>query len=228
MKNKDVHPRGRVVNDAFAIFDIDGCIVDAEGNPIPMGVQVLKDTIARGDFVIFATQRPFTTADATSKYIQDQFDLLPFHDFTILMRRENDERPVPELKREFAHFCGELAQKDGLEVTAVYDSDKEVVKVYQQMGFAAKVLNARTGTEEALQDLIEEDPLPPPPIITAANAQVLAALFPDGVVLKTAEDHTKYQMFGIMLASTARFAYSGFADKMALREMAEMVKFMNR
>ncbi len=229
MKNKDPHPRGRVVNDAIAVFGIDHCIVDPESlELIPQGAQLLRDHIARGDFIIFTTQRSFERADETSKWIQESFDLLPFHDFTILMRRADDERSRVDLKKEFAHFIGNYAMKDQLEIPAMFDADKEVVAMYRSMNFPAKVLNARTGTQEEIEDLIAEPELGPPPVITAANAAALAAFFPDGIGLKTAEDHTKYQMFTIFIASTARFAMSGFQDKMALREMNEMMKYMGQ
>ena len=226
MKNKDPHPKGRIVNDAIVVFGIDHCIVDEDLHLIPQGADMVRQQIDAGNFLIFTSLRAFSRADETSKWLQETFDILPFHDFTILMRRDDDERPRVEVKKEFANFIGNLAVKDQLQIPVMFDADKEVVMMYQSMGFAAAVLNARTGTDE--QDIIEEQPLPPPPIITASGAVALQALFPDGIVLRTAEDHTRYQMFGIFLASITRFAVSGFSDKLALREMAEMVKIMNR
>jgi hypothetical protein len=226
MRNKAPHPKGRIVNDAIAIFGLDWCIVNPETNElIPQGVAELRHHIEVGDFVIFTTQRAFSRADETSKWIQEQFDIQPFHDFTMLMRRDDDARSRTEIKREFAHFIGDHAAKEQFEITGMFDADKDVVATYQSMGFVmAKVLNGRNDTPEAVQDVIEEIPLPPPPIMPTTAAAALAALFPEGIALRTAEDHQRYQMFGVFLSSTIRFAMSGFADKMALREMAEMVR----
>ena len=172
MINKEPHPRGRVVRDVVAVFELDGCIANntwrkarlesdpksyyeaAKDDPsFEVGKALVRAHLEQGDFLIFASQRPFSTADATSKWIQDQFGgILPFHDFTILMRRDDDARTELELKKEFAQFILDMAQKEKLTIANVYDPNPEVVDAYGAAGLNASILNdaglqARKGGE---------------------------------------------------------------------------------
>lgn len=231
MINKEPHPRGRVVRDVIAVFELDGAIANntwrksrleqdpksyyeaAKDDPsFEVGKAMVRAHLEQGDFLVFASQRPFGTADATSKWIQDQFGgILPFHDFTILMRRDDDTRTEVELKKEFAQFILDMAQKEKLTIANVYDPNPEVVEAYVAAGLNASVLNdAGLQSQKAVaHDTVTDVPFTdtpeavrqdaPPIVINIGRAMV--RLFPQGVTLRTEEDFNGHLAFISTLAS---------------------------
>lgn len=157
----------RTLNDNVAVFDIDGCISNDEWRrsripasaahplqfeyyhaacsddpPLINGARLLNDHIARGDFIIFATARPFKVAEQTATWVRNHFAIEPETDFTILMRKDDDARSAVEVKQEFANFLKGYAQQTNKKIIAAYDDRQDVIDMYRANGFAARLLNA--------------------------------------------------------------------------------------
>jgi hypothetical protein len=199
--NKDPHPRGRVVNNAIVVFDLDSARNE-------VGAAVLKAHFDQGDFIIFTTVLPFTIADETSKRIQEEFPLLPFHDFTMLMRKDGDERSPLELKREYANFIQQYAQKDSLTISHAYDMDPAIVAMYAEFGFPASALTSTSMQAPSAEPRPASMPQPftdtpeavrPPPVVINIG-KAMIHLFPNGVMLKTEQDINEHLAFISKLA----------------------------
>jgi hypothetical protein len=211
--NDQPHPKGRKVLDIIAVFDIDGCILK-DDKPLDVGQFMVQAHIDQGHFILFTTTRQISQADATSGTLQEMFGgILPFHDFTLLMRRDDDTRPELELKREFGHFIAQLAKEKNIQIAAVYDSNPEVVQMYHDdYQFAASVLTA-DGVNGVKQAAPEATARPATPFVDTPEAQrqpqpqvvnvgrAMARLFPNGVQLRTEQDFNDHLGFISTLAS---------------------------
>jgi hypothetical protein len=204
------HPRGRVLNKNIAVFDL-------ESVKNEVGASVLKMYFDRGDFIIFTTSDEFAKADATSKWIQETFPpLAPFHDFTMIMRRDGDPRPVLELKHEFGSFIKQFAEKDSLIVSHAFDMDPAVVSMYAtEYNFPASVLNetkmqqvppAFTDARQKPVTDVQEKPFVDTPEAVRQHfvvniGKAFMQLFPGGVTLKSEQDINEHLRFISTLAT---------------------------
>lgn len=156
----------RQLNAFVTVFDLDGCISDDSGRlhlikpgankpedfaayhaeclndkPLDVGAAFLNTHIRDGDFIIFATGRPFNYAEQTGQWITKHFGIQPFADFTIVMRRPEDSRPAVELKSEFVSFIARFAMEAKKQVKIAYDDRQDVVAMYEASGMVARVLD---------------------------------------------------------------------------------------
>lgn len=185
-------------NEFITVFDLDGCISDdrwrsqrvpkdaktaaewthyhegcGDDMPLDTGAALLREHIKEGDFILFATGRPFTYADKTSEWIQRHFKIEPFKDFTILMRKPDDERPSIDLKNEFITFIARHAMESKKQIRIAYDDKADVVDLYNKSGIKANVLNAvGLHTPETAQ-AIQEDVAQVERILTQDRLQTL-------------------------------------------------------
>lgn len=157
----------REMSDRIAVFNIDGCISDdrwrrarvpegankpehfdayhagaSDDPPLQYGAAILSNHIANGDFIVFATGRKMAMADLTAKWIIDHFRIAPHEDFVILLRADNDERAVVDVKRDFANFLIQtFAPQREKKIIAAYDNRRDVVDMYNAAGIESTILN---------------------------------------------------------------------------------------
>jgi hypothetical protein len=172
----------RAVNDRIAIFNIDGCISDdrwrrgrvpdvagiapdpkhfehyhagaKDDAPLVTGAAILANHISNGDFIVFASGRKMSTADETAKWIKNHFGIEGGHDFVILLRHDNDERAVVDVKKDFAHYLTKtFAPERNKTIVAAYDNRRDVVVMYRAEGIEATILNE--DGEFIPQDIVE-------------------------------------------------------------------------
>lgn len=160
-------PIKREMSGRIVVINIDGCISDdrwrrarvpegaskpehfahyhagaSDDPPLNFGSAILMNHIANGDFIVFATGRYAKEAEATAVWIRRNFRIEPVTDFSILMRADDDQRPVVEVKREFAAYLNNsFCQQKGMKVVAAYDNRRDVVEVYREAGFESTILN---------------------------------------------------------------------------------------
>lgn len=156
----------RVVNNCIAIFDLDGCVsndvwrrgripLDAKVSadyddyhsacsddpPLEQGAKVLHEHIKNGDFIIFATARPFSRAVESAKWISRHFGIEASKDFIIMMRKANDDRSALDVKLEMAGWVREYRKQTGKIVLATYDDRLDIAKMWKAEGYASWVLD---------------------------------------------------------------------------------------
>jgi len=160
-------PIKREMSGRIVVINIDGCISDdrwrrarvpeganqpehfahyhagaSDDPPLHFGSAILMNHIANGDFIVFATGRYAKEAESTAAWISRNFRIEPVTDFSILMRADEDQRPVVEVKREFAAYLNNsFCQQKGMKVVAAYDNRRDVVEVYREAGFESTILN---------------------------------------------------------------------------------------
>jgi hypothetical protein len=157
----------RTINDNIAIFDIDGCIADdlwrreripenasqsleydfyhagCGGDPeLAVGSARLRNHINNGDFIVFATARPFKVAELTINWIGARFGIEPQKEFMVLMRKDGDSRSAVEVKREMTSYIQTYAKESGRNVTAAYDDRVDIIEMYLEAGWNASILDA--------------------------------------------------------------------------------------
>jgi hypothetical protein len=252
-------------NRKVAIFDLDGCISDdrwrqhllpkaQEGSTpgqdaydsyhdvcdrdpvLAPGAAVLRQHIADGHIIFFATGRPFSVAEKSAAWIKSNFGISIENDFSILMRTQGDIRPAHMVKADFADFI----IKNGRPVVAAYDDRQDVVDVYRSKGFNACVLNADgiamagpvqmtevamqvTGSvahilQQAASTFMQRNAVYKDNAVNVGN--VMKALFPNGVAIRSNDDHHLYHLFELIIVKLTRFANSGLTHEDSMRDIA--------
>jgi hypothetical protein len=197
-------------NGRIAVFDLDGCVSNdswrlgliphgasksedfhayhercAEDDILPVGAQLVMDHYHNGDFIMFATARPGEFAEVTSQWIQRNFRMQPVEDFTILMRGKDDHRQSADLKREMVQFIKNFAKGSNRKVVIACDDRKDVVDMYAEEGFPAKIVNANGVIER------QEPPAPvvqyPVGVNTAPEARLEGQMHIDGQPVSIAQ-----------------------------------------
>lgn len=160
----------RTINSNIAVFDIDGCISDDvwRRGRIPEGASQcaeydhyhagcgddatlvaggtrLQQHIDNGDFIIFATARPFKVAELTINWLRSRFDIEPQQDFMVLMRKDADNRSAVEVKREMLGYVQTYAKESGRQVIAAYDDRLDIIEMYTEAGWPASILDSAGG-----------------------------------------------------------------------------------
>jgi hypothetical protein len=203
--------------------------------PLAAGQFKLKRHIDSDHGIVFITARPNAVREKTF----DQIRIHHGTDFDMcLFMRADDEEGIGsvELKGNMLlKVCENMRTQQS--IVAAYDDRPDIVKMYLSRGIdGARILDKRgmrkyvegekttlTWAEQALPNALAR---------TAANileqagatfrernaaykdnadnvGKVMAALFPDGVQIKTAADHKMYHLFELIIVKLTRFANSG-------------------
>lgn len=313
----------RVMSNNIAIFDMDGCVSDdqwrrgrvrqhqhGEGKPedyteyheacdqdppMKAGASVLHAHIRQGDFIVFATARPFAVAKKSAEWVVKHFGIQPTQDFLIMMRKDGDGRSAVEVKREMAAWIRDYAQKTGKAVTAAFDDRLDIAKLWKSEGYKSYVLDEsgivaldpqptsvdeiRTAGLASLAAQSDKQPaapsqpaafsLEPAASLTpderefverlnpesvegqflasvqrnaadilakaadtfrernanykdnAVNVgKVMQALFPNGVTIRSNDDHHLYHLFELIIVKLTRFANSGLTHADSIHDAA--------
>lgn len=205
---------------------------------LPHGSAVLRRHIADGHIIFFTTGRPIAFAEKTANWIKTNFNITIENDFSILLRNAGDTRDSVTVKKDFAEFV----LKNGRPVVAAYDDRQDIVDMYRSFGINACVLN-----EEGIAEPVQQSG--PPPAIEAIpagsaadilqqaaatfmqrNAQykdnavnvgnVMKALFPNGVAIRSADDHHLYHLFELIVIKLTRFTNSGLTHQDSIHDLA--------
>jgi hypothetical protein len=146
-----------------SIFDLDGCVSDdrwrlafideeksgyekyeqyhagmGADDPFDHAKELIQQLRDKGRKIIFVTARPVKWAAYARQWIERQLGI-PAKEFILYMRPTDDERGSVDLKRDIVSKL--LLNKDLLILTA-YDDRLDVVKMYQELGISAGVMNA--------------------------------------------------------------------------------------
>lgn len=176
----------RQVNDNIAVFDLDGCIANdlwrrdrippnpttglhydfyhagcGEDQVLVPGSVRLQEHIDAGDFIAFATARPFKCAEMTTKWIAKNFGIQPNKDFLILMRKNEDDRGSVEVKREFVGYLRTYERDSGRKIIAAYDDRQDIVDLYLSEGIPGVYRLDETGLHSQVSQ--------PAPSLSAAS-----------------------------------------------------------
>lgn len=186
------------------------------------------------DKVVFLTGRPERFRQDTMEWIDREL-ALP-HRYGLYMRPEDNHQSQVNVKGElFAQMMAELKSPD---VMAAFDDREDIIAKYRSIGIVAHILRVE---DNELDDVflypLEVMLTTVPGVLSAAAATfqernakykdawkqvgpVLKALFPEGVSLKTSDDHTRYHLLMLMVVKMTRFANSRMEHADSMRDAA--------
>jgi len=172
---------------------------------------------------IFLTARPVTLRKETEQWLLDNFFKSPLVGEQILiMRNENDHRPSLVVKAQMLLWLQDLYEIQPSMIKAAYDDRPDIIEMYRSVGIPAEVL--------AIHDVCAYTPPPKaaparraPDMLDAGAAtfrernatygdtyldfgKAAAALFPNGLALKTVDDFNRMGIFTQCLGKLARYA----------------------
>jgi hypothetical protein len=217
----------------YALIDIDNCIAD-DSHRLHLIDESISDPDERyeayhrmlhldeahnhhlfkihcDDKIIFVTARPERYRQETWHWLKLNFK---FPDDTLLfMRPDGNHEPSEILKPWLIEFkCISLK-----EIFCAYDDRQEVLDAYKAMG----IVNVqriciyenipRSGVPEILANAAKTFEKRNSIYKDNYNmvGRVMAAMFPDGIVLKTEEDFVRWHNFELKIVKISRFAASG-------------------
>jgi hypothetical protein len=263
------------------IFDLDGCLFDdswrramiknakddrdydeyhknlIRDKAIPHSVSVLQKEVGAGNYTVFITARPLKYWAITVAQINETFGLQIERDYFMYMRPNDDRRKSVELKRAIAEKVKTAVSAAGAKIICAYDDRMDVVRMYNEIGIAAKVMNldgvfsidektnvahaeriAVSGKPDWLAEAVDAGAghrsaadilAATADLFRERNAvykdnyktvgKVMAALFPNGVQLKTEDDYNFWHLFELTIVKMTRFTNSGMRHVDSLHDM---------
>lgn len=215
--------------------------------PLEMGAQVLRMHIQRGDFIAFCTARPAKTTEMTVDWIKRHFDIDLTQDYMLLSRSDEDARSAVAVKTEMASYLRKYEQQINKKLVAAYDDRPDIVEMYRQHNLAARVLDQAglhgfpetpslpVATPEQTAELLEH--VDAAAILENAartfrernenykdNAvlvgQIMQLFFPEGVALRSQNDHHFYHLFELMIVKLTRFVKSDLRHADSIHDLA--------
>lgn len=165
----------------FAIFDLDGCLVDdewrlplikEEGHPnrwdeyhsvlgqdkaLDIGRLKLLDCIDQGLGILIITARPEYTRDQTVMSLRELFPELINHGYFLFMRDNGDGlTSSPALKTDIVNNI-KFSLRDRQRITLAFDDRRDVCKAYHLLGIRAQILD-KNGCSDFAPDMHENIP----------------------------------------------------------------------
>lgn len=209
------------------------CAMD---EPLAAGMELLDGVAQDVDVVVwFITARPVAYRERTWEWLHKHFT---FANTPVLsMRAPGDLRSSPELKVEkVAHLFNEAPAN--AKIIAAFDDRDDVLAEYAKMPCMADALIQRvdadgvqtiahgTSKQRTAADVLVEmaDTYRERNKVYGDNYKtvgaVMAALFPEGVELKTAADYNRWHLFELLVVKLTRFANSGLTHQDSIHDLA--------
>lgn len=179
------------------------------------------------------TARPVWLRDLTMHWLIELFGRAP--EF-LLMRNNSDHRPSKFIKREqlsdLIHHHGIAKQQ----IISAYDDRLDVVEMYRECAIPAAVHAIHDVCAMTPPSAMKVDATSVPAILRsgadtyeARNAvygdnykrvgEVMAALFPDGITLRTPEQYNLWHLFELAIVKMTRFTNSRFEHVDSIHDM---------
>ncbi len=218
-----------------------------EDKPLVQGSIVLNHSVCVGEVIVFITARPEYVRDMTVQWIREHFPNISIA--ALFMRSDDEEGiGAVEIKHRKLIKLSRLMRDDQI-IVAAYDDRPDIIKLYLDQGISgARILDKEGVREYAGQptvlayseSVVEPDaelaPRTAADILAEAastfreknalykdNAEnvgkVLAAMFPDGINLKTPADHKMYHLITMVVGKLTRFANSGLTHQDSIRDL---------
>jgi hypothetical protein len=216
------------------------------GGDKPGNLEKLAAHIEAGDVIMFLTGRPTAVREQTRVWIDAQLRALrstgaitvqpTFH---LLMRRDGDERSSVSIKRDQLLSLRVDWELQIDRCTGAYDDREDIVEMYRNSGVNASVL--RIHDVDAYSPPAPASASPQKADTAAILAQmaatfrernavykenakmageVLAALYPNGVTLKTAADHEWWHVWCLLFVKLTRFVVSEHTHVDSIHDLA--------
>lgn len=176
------------------------------------------------EHVHFFTSRGLRYNKITHWWLEDKFGWKRGQHYTLHMRNNADHRSSVEIKREM--LAGLFSHTDIMpdDISAAYDDREDIVDMYRHCGIKSYVRAVHNKCAWTAP-VPKRDPETVPEILRAGadtyearNAvygdnykrvgEVMAALFPQGLTLRTAEQFNQWHLFELMVVKMTRFTNS--------------------
>lgn len=183
--------------------------------------------------IIFITARPVLYQKETITWLKNVTGMKVEIDYKLIMRSSHDYSASPVLK---SYVARQMAAA-GYNIVMAYDDRDDVVSAYQNLGIQAakldhcglhlvKECDKKEVNRPDAADILEKagSTFRTRNAVYADNYKkvgaVMKALFPQGVLIETEQDHNFYHLFELMIVKLTRFVNSGLTHSDSIHDMA--------
>lgn len=230
----------------YVIFDLDGCLADDEWRrhylppegttdpgkyadyhrrctfDSPMNLALFK-RMSSGIMPIFVTARSTAYEALTRHWIET---VLGCPDYLLRMRHESSRFNSPDFKSEVAKRFLDI----GGNIVAAFDDRIDVLEAYFALGIKTAYQLNKAGLGVKIMPKTAADCLKEGETLFRERngaykdspqrfGNAMAALYPEGLTLKGADDFTKFGIFLQMMSKTTRFAASDNKHLDSIRDL---------
>jgi hypothetical protein len=220
----------------------------SEDKPLQSGIDRITSHYISGDAIVFITARPESVRLKTDIWLEKNLKLSS-EEYCLFMRGDSEEGiGSVHLKDKMLHSLA-WAMRSDQQIVSAYDDRSDIIEMYLKSGISGARILDKNGVREYVKGesiaapFYEASQSAVPSQRTAADileeagktfrernavykdnadnvGKVMAALFPNGVQIKTAEDHKMYHLFELIIVKLTRFANSGLIHTDSIHDMA--------